>query len=57
MVEGNRGNEGDLVNKGLILDSNIAIGLLNDDENVVQMIQSLRKKGYEFYFSVITFCD
>ena len=45
------------MNKGLILDSNIAIGLLNDDEHVVQMIRSLRKKEYEFYFSVITFCE
>jgi predicted nucleic acid-binding protein len=43
--------------KGLILDSNIAIGLLNDDENVVQAIRMLRKKGYEFYFFVITFCE
>lgn len=57
MAEGNPRNEGELVKKGLVLDSNVAIGLLNDDENIVQMIRSLRKKDYEFYFSVITFCE
>ncbi|UOF88950.1 PIN domain-containing protein [Fodinisporobacter ferrooxydans] len=46
-----------MVKKGLILDSNIAIGLLNDNKKVVGTIQSLHKDGYEFYFSVITLCE
>lgn len=45
------------MNKRLILDSNIAIGLLNDNLKTVQTIQSLHKEGYEFYFSVITLCE
>ncbi len=43
--------------KGVILDSNIAIGLLKDDENLVQRIRTLNEKSYEYYFSVITFCE
>jgi tRNA(fMet)-specific endonuclease VapC len=51
------GNEGRLVKKGLLLDSNIAIGLLNDNIKIVETIQSLYKDNYEFYFSVITKCE
>lgn len=43
--------------KGVILDTNIAIGLLNDNRKVVEMIQLLRTEMYEFYFSVITKCE
>ena len=57
MVEGKRRNEGELVKKGVILDTNIAIGLLNDHPDIVQTIQSLQEDGYELYFSVITKCE
>jgi tRNA(fMet)-specific endonuclease VapC len=57
MAEGKRRNEGELVKKGAILDTNIAIGLLNDHPDIVQTIQSLQEDGYEFYFSVITKCE
>ncbi|MEX1030455.1 MAG: PIN domain-containing protein [Paenibacillaceae bacterium] len=43
--------------RGVILDTNIAIGLLNDQKSIVQTIQSLQDDGYEFYFSVITKCE
>lgn len=46
-----------MVKKGVILDTNIAIGLLNDYPDIVQTIQSLQDDGYEFYFSVITKCE
>jgi tRNA(fMet)-specific endonuclease VapC len=45
------------VTNGVILDSNIAIGLLNDDKNISNMIRMLSEKGHLFYFSVITFCE
>lgn len=43
--------------KGVLLDTNIAIGLLNDNERIVETVQSLYREGYEFYFSVITKCE
>lgn len=43
--------------KGAILDTNIAIGLLNDHKQIVQTIQVLQEDGYDFYFSVITKCE
>ena len=46
-----------MVKKGVILDTNIAIGLLNDNKIVVETIQALQKDFYEFYFSVITKCE
>ncbi len=46
-----------MVKKGVILDTNIAIGLLNDNQVIVQTIQCLQDDGYEFYFSVITKCE
>jgi len=46
-----------MVKKGVILDTNIAIGLLNDNKTVIETIQALQKDFYEFYFSVITKCE
>ncbi|CAM4425358.1 PIN domain-containing protein [Paenibacillus alkaliterrae] len=46
-----------MVKEGVILDTNIAIGLLNDKTSIVETIQILQDKGYEFYFSVITKCE
>lgn len=46
-----------MVKKGVILDTNIAIGLLNDNKKVIDTIQVLQKDAYEFYFSVITKCE
>jgi tRNA(fMet)-specific endonuclease VapC len=46
-----------MVRKGVILDTNIAIGLLNDNQRIVLTIQRLQDEGYEFYFSVITKCE
>ncbi|MDQ6419345.1 PIN domain-containing protein [Paenibacillus sp. LHD-117] len=46
-----------MVKKGVILDTNIAIGLLNDNRTIVQTILNLQKSGYDFYFSVITKCE
>ena len=43
--------------KFIILDSNVAIGLLKDDGKVIHMIQSLRNEGYGFCFSVISLCE
>lgn len=44
MVKGNRGNEERLVIKGVILDTNIAIGLLNDNRKVVEKSDLSKKK-------------
>lgn len=46
-----------MVKNGVILDTNIAIGLLNDNRSIVQTIQTLQDSGYDFYFSVITKCE
>ena len=46
-----------MVRNGVILDTNIAIGLLNDNRLIVQTIQALQDRGYDFYFSVITKCE
>ncbi|MCA0756917.1 PIN domain-containing protein [Paenibacillus sp. N4] len=46
-----------MVKSGVILDTNIAIGLLNDNHSIVQTIQNLQDRGYDFYFSVITKCE
>jgi tRNA(fMet)-specific endonuclease VapC len=46
-----------MVRKGIILDTNIAIGLLNDSDSIIQTIQRLEKEDYDFYFSVITKCE
>lgn len=46
-----------MVKNGVILDTNIAIGLLNDNHLIVQTIQNLQESGYNFYFSVITKCE
>lgn len=40
-----------MVKKGVILDTNIAIALLNDNKIVVETIQALQKDFYEFYSS------
>lgn len=57
MDERGRRNEERLVSNAILLDTNIAIGLLNSRLNVVETIQSLDNKGYHFYFSVITKCE
>src|SRR5690606_21408193 len=46
-----------MVKNGVILDTNIAIGLLNDNHSIVRTIQNLQDRGYDFYCSVITKCE
>lgn len=57
MAKGKCGHETRMVKNGVILDTNIAIGLLNDNHSIVQTIQNLQDRGYDFYFSVITKCE
>lgn len=43
--------------KAVLLDTNITIGLLNDNVKIVETIESLYGENVEFYFSVITKCE